>query len=81
MYGLLCRNVFKGMVLFFCVPWVLLGCGNFDREFGAGGVDDSGSLLNVERIAPTYLEESTDGPAQVDVFRDELVDIGRLALT
>ena len=52
MYGLLCKNTFKGMVLFFCVPWVLLGCGDFDREFGAGGVDDSGSLLNVEKNRP-----------------------------
>ena len=74
MYGLLCRNAFKGMLLFFCVPWVLLGCGDFDREYGAGGIDDSGSVLNVEWIAPTYLEESTDGPAQVDIFRDNCED-------
>ncbi len=64
MYGLLCKNTFKGMVLFFCVPWVVLGCGDFDREFGAGGSDDSGSLFNIEGIDPTYNDEST---RQVDV--------------
>lgn len=62
MYGLLCRNGFKGMVLFFCVPWVLLGCGSFD----APGSDDSGSLFNIEEIDPTYFDEST---RQVDVAR------------
>ena len=66
MYGLLCRNTFKGMVLFLCVPWVLLGCGDFDREFGAGGSDKSGSLFNIEEIDPTYFDEST---RQVDVAR------------
>ena len=62
MYGLLCRNTFKGMVLFFCVPWVLLGCGDFD----APGSDKSGSLFNIESIDPTYFDEST---RQVDVVR------------
>jgi len=66
MYGLLCKTTFKRMVLFFCVPWVFLGCGDFDREFGAGGVDDSGSLLNVEEVDPTYFDESTN---QVDVVQ------------
>lgn len=65
MYGLLCRNGYKGMVLFFCVPWVLLGCGDFDRDYGTSGADDSGSLFNIEYIDPTYNEESV---RQVDVF-------------
>jgi hypothetical protein len=56
-------------VLFFCVPWIVLGCGDFDREFGAGGTDKSGSLLNVESISPTYFSETTDGPGQVDVVQ------------
>lgn len=67
MYGLLCKNTFKGMVLFFCVPWVLLGCGDFDGEFGAGGSDKSGSLLNVEDVIPLYFDEATN---QVDVVQD-----------
>ena len=62
MYRLLCRNGFKGMVLFFCVPWALLGCGSFD----APGSDDSGSLFNIDQIDPTYFDEST---RQVDVVR------------
>jgi len=66
MHGLLCKNTFKGIILFFCVPWVLLGCGDFDREFGAGGSDKSGSLLNVEEVDPTYFDESTN---QVDVVQ------------
>ena len=62
MYGLLCRNTFKGMVLFFSVPWVLFGCGDFD----AVGSDKSGSIFNIEGIDPTYFDEST---RQVDVVR------------
>ena len=62
MYGLLGKNTFKGVVLFFCVPWVLLGCGDFD----AVGSDKSGSLFNIEYIDPTYFDEST---RQVDVAR------------
>ena len=62
MYGLLCRNGFKGMVLFFCVPWVLLGCGSFDAD----GSGDSGSLFNIDQIDPTYFDEST---RQVDVVQ------------
>jgi hypothetical protein len=67
MYGLLCKNTFKGIILFFCVPWVLLGCGDFDREFGAGGSDKSGSLFNVEDVDPIYFDELTN---QVDVVQD-----------
>ena len=62
MYGLLCRNAFKGMLLFFCVPWVLLGCGDFDAD----GADKSGSLFNIDQIDPTYFDEST---RQVDVVQ------------
>jgi hypothetical protein len=68
MYGLLSRNGFKRMVLFFCVPWVLLGCGDFDRDYGTSGADDSGSLFNIEYIDPTYNGE--DGIRQVDVIQN-----------
>jgi len=67
MYGLLCKNTLKGMVLLFCVPWLLLGCGDFDKQYGAGGAADSGSLLNVERVIPNYFDEETN---QVDVVQD-----------
>jgi hypothetical protein len=62
MFGLLCKNKVKGMVLFFCMPWVVLGCGDFDAD----GSDKSGSLFNIEEIDPTYFDEST---RQVDVVR------------
>jgi hypothetical protein len=62
MCRLLCKNTFSGVVLFLCVPWVLIGCGSFD----APGADDSGSLFNIEQIDPTYFDEST---RQVDVVR------------
>jgi hypothetical protein len=63
MYGLLSRNGFKRMVLFFCVPWVLLGCGDLDT----GGSDKSGSLWNVIEVDPIYFDESTN---QIDVVQD-----------
>ena len=65
---LLCRNTFTGMVLFLCVPWVLLGCGDFDTLYGAGGAADSGSILQVEEVIPTYFEEATN---QVDVVQSD----------
>jgi hypothetical protein len=60
MYRPLCKSKFKGVVLFLCVPWVLIGCGDFDAD----GADKSGSLFNIEEIDPTYFAEST---RQVDV--------------
>jgi len=73
MYRLLCKNTFSGMVLFLCVPWVLVGCGNFDRDYGTSGADDSGSLFNIEDIDPTYQDESV---RQVDVFQDNCAALG-----
>jgi hypothetical protein len=67
MYGLLSRKTFSGILLLFCVPWVLVGCGDFDRTFGGGGTDNSGSILNVEEVIPTYFDEATN---QVDVVQD-----------
>jgi hypothetical protein len=48
------------------------GCGDFDRP-GTGGIDDSGSLLIVERIEPTYFDESTN---QVDVIQVNCAPLG-----
>ena len=62
MYGLLRKNTFKGMLLFFCMPWVLLGCGDFEAD----GSDKSGSVFSIEEVDPTYFDEST---RQVDVVR------------
>lgn len=67
MFGLLCRNRWKGVVLLFSVPLIALGCGNFDR-LGTEGFDDSGSRLIVEHIEPDYFGESTN---QVDVIPDD----------
>ncbi len=75
MCRLLCRNVLKGKgwVLLLLVPWVVLGCGDFDREFGAGGPDKSGSLLNVENVEPNYFDENTN---QVDILQDNCAAAG-----
>lgn len=66
MLGLLRKSTWRGFALLFSVPLVVLGCGDFDREFGAGGTDKSGSRLIVEQIEPSYFEESTN---QVDVIQ------------
>ncbi len=67
MDALLRRNTVITAVLLLCTPWVCLGCGDFDREFGGGGSDKSGSLFNVESIEPIYFENPT---RQVDVFQN-----------
>ena len=60
MFGLLRRNTVSGSALLLIIPFLALECGSLD---GA----DSGSLLNIEKIEPTYFSESTN---QVDVIRD-----------
>jgi len=66
MFGLLRRNTSGGCALLLFIPFLALACGNFDSPF-MDGADDSGSLLRIEKIDPTYFDEATN---QVDVIRD-----------